>query len=44
MVGVDEAGTTLFIVDILASEANIGEILDAAGPLLPTISWRLYTG
>ncbi len=44
MVGVDEAGTTLFIIDILASEANIGEILDAASPLLPTITWKLYGG
>lgn len=44
MVGIDQAGTTLFIVDILASEANIGEVLDAASPLLPTITWKLYRG
>ncbi|MHB8893311.1 MAG: hypothetical protein ACYC65_14855 [Candidatus Limnocylindrales bacterium] len=44
MVGVDQAGTTVYVIDILASEASIQEILDLAGPLLPTVTWKLYQG
>ena len=42
MVGVDQAGTTVFIIDILAAEENISTVLDAASPLMSTVVWTLY--
>jgi hypothetical protein len=44
LVGVDQAGTTVCVIDILAAEANITEVLDAAEPLLPTVTWTLFKG
>jgi hypothetical protein len=40
--GVDKAGTTLFIIDIIARVENIKEVADAADPIVATITWKLY--
>ena len=43
LVGVDQAGTTLFLIDITATEEKLGEVLTAADGLLPTVTWALFT-
>jgi hypothetical protein len=35
---------TVCVIDILAAEENISEVLDAASPLLPTVTWTLFKG
>ncbi len=41
-VGVDSAGTTLFIADIVAPDTNIDEVLQAADQVLPSVTWKLF--